>query len=72
MNHKQFQEWLQLSLYDELSEQEQTLLNDHLTRCENCRVEIDELKKLHQTLTHRQFKVAQEPLLQDLLFCPIQ
>jgi hypothetical protein len=65
MKHKQFHEWLQLSLYDELNDQEVRLLQDHLTTCEECRNDLDELKRLHRTLAQRQLAVAQEPLLQD-------
>ncbi len=65
MKHKQFEEWLQLSFYDELSEQERALLDNHLTTCEQCRNELDELKKLHSTLAHRKPAAVQEPLLQD-------
>jgi hypothetical protein len=65
MKHKQFEEWLQLSLYHELSEQEQTVLDDHLTTCERCRAELHELKKSHATLAHRQPVIIQESLLQD-------
>jgi hypothetical protein len=65
MKHKQFEEWLQLSLYHELSEQERVLLDNHLTTCEQCRRDLDELKKLHSTLAHRPSVVIQEPLLQD-------
>jgi hypothetical protein len=65
MKHKQFEEWLQLSLYNELSEQEQTLLDNHLITCEGCRVELNELKNIHTTLSHRQQATIQEPLLQD-------
>ncbi len=65
MKHRKFEEWLQLSLYDELNEQEQTLLDDHLMTCERCRVELNELKKIHATLAHHRPIVIQEPLLQD-------
>jgi len=65
MKHKQFEEWLQLSLYHELSEQERVLLDDHLTTCEQCRSTLDELKKLHGILAHRQSVTVQESLLQD-------
>ena len=65
MKHKQFEEWLQLSLYHELSEQERVLLDSHLTTCEQCRRNLNELKKLHGTLAHRQSVAAQESLLQD-------
>jgi hypothetical protein len=65
MNHKQFEEWLQLSLYQELSEQEQTLLDNHLTVCEHCRNDLNDLNKFHATLAHHHPAVVQEPLLQD-------
>ena len=54
-----------LSLYHELSEQEQTVLDNHLATCERCRVELADLKKIHATLTHHQPAAIQEPLLQD-------
>ena len=66
MKHKKFEEWLQLSLYKELSEQEQTLLNDHLTKCERCRGELNELKKVHSALAHHKPMAIEEPLLQDM------
>jgi anti-sigma factor RsiW len=65
MKHKQFEEWLQLSLYHELSEQERVLLDNHLTTCKQCQRNLDELKKLHTTLAYRQSVAAQESLLQD-------
>ena len=65
MKHKQFEEWLQLSLYQELSEQERVLLDNHLTTCERCRRDFDELEKLHSTLAHRRSVAAQESLLLD-------
>jgi hypothetical protein len=65
MKHKQFEEWLQLSLYDELSDQEQTVLDHHLAVCARCRVEFDELKKIHATLAHHRPIAIQEPFLQD-------
>jgi hypothetical protein len=65
MKHKLFEEWLQLSLYNELSEQEQTLLDNHLITCERCQVKLNELKKIHATLAHRQPIAIQESLVQD-------
>jgi hypothetical protein len=65
MKHKQYEEWLQLSLYHELSEQERTLLDNHLASCEQCRKDLDELNKLHNTLAHRQSIMVQETLLRD-------
>ena len=65
MKHKQFDEWLQLSLYDELSEQERALLDNHITMCDKCRNELEDLKKLHSTLAHYKPAEVQEPLLHD-------
>jgi hypothetical protein len=65
MKHKQFEEWLQLSFYNELSEQEQTVLDNHLTMCERCRGELHELKIIHATLAKVQPATIREPLLQD-------
>ena len=65
MKHKQFEEWLQLSLYNELSEQEQTVLDNHLMTCERCRIELNELKEMHATLAHHRPIAIQESLLQD-------
>jgi hypothetical protein len=65
MKHKQYEEWLQLSFYDELNEQERTLLDKHLAACEICRSSLVELKKLHGTLAHRQVAGLQESTLQD-------
>ena len=65
MKHKQFEEWLQLSLYNELSEQEQTVLDNHLKTCERCRADLKELKKIHVALAHRQTVAIKKPLLQD-------
>ena len=65
MKHKQFEEWLRLSLYDELNDQEQAVLDKHLAACERCRVEFDELKKIHSTLAHHRPIAIQEPFLQD-------
>jgi hypothetical protein len=66
MNHKQYKEWLQLSLYDELSEQERALLENHLLTCDSCRVELDELKKFHALVSHFKPMTIEEPLLQDV------
>ena len=65
MRHKQFEEWLQLAKYNELNEQEQALLNNHLTACEKCRIEAEELNKLHDILAHRKSVEIKESLIQD-------
>jgi hypothetical protein len=66
MKHRQFEEWLQLSLYHELSQHEQGLLENHLETCTQCRSDLHELKTLHNTLTHRRLAVEQESFLQEV------
>jgi hypothetical protein len=39
MNHEQFTEWLYLSVFDELSEDENHLLEKHILACDDCRQE---------------------------------
>ncbi len=66
MKHKQFEEWLRLSLYHELSDQDQTVLDHHLTTCERCRVDFDELKRIHTMMAHHRPTAIQEPFLQEV------
>jgi len=65
MKHKQFEEWLRLSLYNELNDQEQELFTHHLQTCERCRMELMELKKIHATMHFRKRIAISEPMLQD-------
>jgi hypothetical protein len=63
MEHQQYKEWLLLSLYDELTEADALALKQHLSTCDVCPKELEELKKLHATLGA--FKPA--PVEQTLL-----
>ena len=65
MNHNQYQEWLQLSMYDELYDDERQLLDMHLQLCTECRTELDELKKLQTVLGKYQPVENTEALLQE-------
>ena len=65
MRHKQFEEWLQLALYDELTEREKTLFDNHLTSCESCRIELDQMKKFSAIIAQRKPVAVPEALLQD-------
>lgn len=65
MNHQQYKEWIQLSLYHELSEREQSLLNDHLAGCPECREEFDRIKKFHAALDQYKPEAATESDLAD-------
>jgi len=64
MKHKQYQEWLQLYLYDELSEDEKKLLVQHLNTCDKCRAELEQLQSFHKILMSYQPSQISEKLLQ--------
>jgi hypothetical protein len=60
MKHQHYKERLQLSLYQELNEYEQSSLNDHLAGCPECREELNRLQKFHDTLEQYQPRVVTE------------
>ena len=51
MRHKGYKERSLLSLYGELSENEQRVLDEHLRGCGDCREEFQRLKALHASIT---------------------
>ena len=65
MRHEQYKEWLQLLMYDELSADEKTALDQHLLQCAECRQEMEELKQFHATLLQAGPITPDESLLQD-------
>jgi hypothetical protein len=66
MNHEHYKEWIELSLYHELNEREQSLLNDHLADCLECREERNRLQKFHATLTQYTPQVVVEKELANV------
>ncbi len=52
MKHNDYKELLHLSLYDELNEEDRSVLDGHLEGCAECRDEFEELKKLSILLSH--------------------
>ena len=50
MNHTKFRNMIQLSLYGELSQNEQGKLNQHLATCRRCQGEYESLKKFHAAM----------------------
>ncbi len=50
MKHERFRQWLSLSIYGELSEDEQSRLGEHLEKCQTCRQELTELRRLQSLL----------------------
>ncbi len=50
MKHDQYKELLHLSFYNELSDEEQSVLDEHLKTCVDCRTESEALRKLESVL----------------------
>jgi hypothetical protein len=65
MKHQQFEEWIILAQYEELSEQETEILKQHIEVCPSCQQEVNALKRLHTTMMHRRLHVNHEQVLQD-------
>lgn len=64
MSHQEYREMLLLFLYEELSEDQNTLLKSHLEVCPDCRSELQALKKLHTVFAKRRSEPSDQ-LLQD-------
>ena len=65
MKHRQWKEWLQLSLYDELASEEQRQLDMHIKECASCRKDLEEIKHIHALLAHYTTAPVTEMQLQD-------
>ncbi len=50
MRHERYRQWLPLSLYGELGEEEEEMLEAHLAECDECSREQTELRRLQRVL----------------------
>lgn len=66
MKHHQYHEWLQLSFYNELHDEEKMLLEQHLQSCSECRKELEELQAFHATLADAGAFEPDEKLLSEV------
>lgn len=63
MSHNEFKQMIQLSLYGELSDGKQKQLISHLESCEECRMELEQQKKLMMLIAdHKNLEVNEELL----------
>ena len=74
MKHEEFSEMMILSLYGELSDEEDARLKTHLSDCLACRKERDELGEFHSTLFHASSETPEHLLWQarDALFLKLR
>jgi hypothetical protein len=52
MKHEKYKELLELSILNELNDQENIVLENHLLECEECSKELTELKKIYSLLAN--------------------
>jgi len=63
MSHNEFKQMIQLSLYGELSDDKQKQLISHLESCEECRMELEQQKKIMILIAdHKNLEVNEELL----------
>ena len=64
MNHDKYKELIQLYVYDDISDEKRTDLENHLFECEECSKELEAVKKIYVNLTsNRPDVVSQESLV---------
>ena len=63
MNHNEFKQMIQLSLYGELADDKQKKLISHLESCEECRLELEHQKKIMMLIAgHKNLEVNKDLL----------
>jgi hypothetical protein len=65
MKHDQYKELLHLTLYHELGEDEQKVLQEHMKTCSECQTEFAELEKLESVLSRGQRFEVSDALLDE-------
>lgn len=63
MKHNEFKQLLQLSLFGELKSEEQTMLKEHLSTCEECRTELEDQKNLLELISGKKKTNVDEKVL---------
>ncbi|MCX6150986.1 MAG: HEAT repeat domain-containing protein [Ignavibacteriales bacterium] len=65
MEHEKYKEWIDLSLYNELTEEESRELNKHIVSCTDCKSEFEKVEKLRLVLNGLKTTEPGEQLLSD-------
>lgn len=63
MKHNEYKQLLQLSLFGELTSEEQSKLKEHLLTCEECRVELEDQKNLLELISGKKKTDVDEKVL---------
>jgi len=65
MDHKKYKEWIQLFLYDELTQKEKDELNNHLNDCNECNAEFEKQKRFISVLKNTPLSEPDQNLLSE-------
>lgn len=64
MNHNEIKKWIRLSLYGELTNEEQSVLELHLKDCDECRNELEQQKNLLALISDKKNEVDDNLLME--------
>jgi len=65
MDHKKYKEWIQLFLYDELTQKEKDELSNHLNDCNECSAEFEKQKRFISVLKNTALPEPDQNLLSE-------
>lgn len=65
MNHQQYKEWLTLLAYEELEGDQKNQIEEHLSGCEECRHDWEQIKKFNRVIDTNSAGVPSEGLLRQ-------
>ena len=63
MNHNEYKQLIQLSVFGELNENEQSMLKNHLADCDECRTELEDQKNLLELISGKEKADVDEKVL---------
>ncbi len=64
MNHNEIKKWIRLSLYGELTNEEQSVLELHLKDCDECRNELEQQRNLLSLISDKKNEVDDKILME--------
>jgi hypothetical protein len=64
MNHNEIKKWIRLSLYGELTNEEQSVLESHLKECDECKNELEQQRNLLSLISDKKNEVDDKLLME--------